>query len=91
MIGQPIDRRACHRTVDGFQGREKEVVFVSLVRSNDRGEIGFLDEPRRFNVALTRAKRKAVIVGDASTVTAGDVFDAVVRYAEDEGRIVRLS
>jgi len=78
-------------TVDGFQGREKEVVLVSLVRSNERNEIGFLDEPRRFNVALTRAKRKAVVVGDASTVSSGAVFDAVVRYAEDKGRIVRLS
>ena len=77
-------------TVDGFQGREKEVVLVSLVRSNDEGQIGFLDEPRRFNVALTRARRKAVIVGDASTVTTADVFDAVVRYADTEGRVVRL-
>jgi predicted DNA helicase len=77
-------------TVDGFQGREKEVVLVSLVRSNDDGRIGFLDEPRRFNVALTRARRKAVIVGDADTITTGDVFDAVVRYADTEGRVVRL-
>jgi superfamily I DNA and/or RNA helicase len=77
-------------TVDGFQGREKEVVLVSLVRSNERGEIGFLDEPRRFNVAVTRARRKAVVVGDAGTVATGDVFDAFIRYAEDEGRVVRL-
>jgi len=77
-------------TVDGFQGREKEVVLVSLVRSNDQGEIGFLDEPRRFNVAVTRARRKAVVVGDASTVATGDVFDAFLRYAEEEGRIVQL-
>jgi predicted DNA helicase len=77
-------------TVDGFQGREKEVVLVSLVRSNDEGQIGFLDEPRRFNVALTRARRKVVILGDASTVTTADVFDAVVRYADTEGRVVRL-
>jgi predicted DNA helicase len=76
-------------TVDGFQGREKEVVLVSLVRSNDRGEIGFLNEPRRFNVALTRARRKAVVVGDASTVAVGDVFDAFIRYVEQEGHIVR--
>jgi predicted DNA helicase len=77
-------------TVDGFQGREKEVVLVSLVRSNDEDRIGFLDEPRRFNVALTRARRKAIIVGDASTVTTGAVFDAVVHYADTEGRTVSL-
>ena len=76
-------------TVDGFQGREKDVVLVSLVRSNDEGRIGFLDEPRRFNVALTRARRKAVIIGDASTVTAGGVFDALIHYADTEGRVVQ--
>lgn len=77
-------------TVDGFQGREKEIVLVSLVRSNEHGEIGFLDEPRRLNVAVTRARRKVVVVGDASTVAAGDVFDAFIRYAETEGHNVRL-
>jgi len=77
-------------TVDGFQGREKEVVLVSLVRSNDRGSIGFLDEPRRFNVAVTRARRKAVVVGDADTVTTSDVYDAFLRYARGEGRAIRL-
>jgi len=77
-------------TVDGFQGCEKEVVLLSLVRSNERGEIGFLDEPRRFNVAVTRARRKAVVVGDADTVTEGDVFDAFVRYAGTEGRHIRF-
>jgi predicted DNA helicase len=77
-------------TVDGFQGREKEAVIISLVRSNERGEIGFLDEPRRFNVAVTRARRKVVVVGDAGTVAAGDVYDRFIRYAEQEGRIVRL-
>ena len=78
-------------TVDGFQGREKEVVLVSLVRSNDRGEIGFLDEPRRFNVALTRARRKAVVVGDADTVARGDVFRSFIRYVEESGRVVQPS
>ncbi|MFB6084804.1 MAG: IGHMBP2 family helicase [Halorientalis sp.] len=75
-------------TVDGFQGREKEVVLVSLIRSNDRDEIGFLDEPRRFNVALTRARRKAVVVGDASTVTVGDVYEQFVAYARERGAVV---
>ncbi|MFB6110347.1 MAG: IGHMBP2 family helicase [Halodesulfurarchaeum sp.] len=75
-------------TVDGFQGREKEVVLVSLVRSNDRGEIGFLADERRFNVAVTRARRKAVIVGDSETVTEGEVFEAMVEYADREGRLL---
>jgi superfamily I DNA and/or RNA helicase len=78
-------------TVNGFQGREKEVVLVSLVRSNDRGEVGFLDEPRRFNVALTRARRKAVVVGDADTVARGDVFRSFIRYVEERGRVVQPS
>jgi superfamily I DNA and/or RNA helicase len=77
-------------TVDGFQGREKEVVLLSLVRSNERGEIGFLDEPRRFNVAVTRARRKAVVVGDAGTVGVADVFDRFIQHTETEGRVVRL-
>ncbi|RKD95159.1 IGHMBP2 family helicase [Halopiger aswanensis] len=78
-------------TVDGFQGREKAVVLVSLVRSNDRREVGFLDEPRRFNVALTRARRKAVVVGDRDTVTAAPVFDDFLEYARTRGRIVDAS
>ena len=77
-------------TVDGFQGREKEVVLVSLVRSNPEGRIGFLDEPRRFNVAVTRARRKVVVVGDSETVSSAAVLEAFLRYAENSGRVVRL-
>jgi putative DNA helicase len=58
-------------TVDGMQGREKEVVIVSLVRSNDEHQIGFLQDSRRLNVAMTRAKRQLVLVGDADTVGEG--------------------
>jgi predicted DNA helicase len=77
-------------TVDGFQGREKEVVLVSLVRSNERGTVGFLDEPRRFNVAETRSKRKAVVVGDISTIANADVFADFQAYVQEEGREVVL-
>ena len=75
-------------SVDGFQGREKEAVVVSLVRSNPHGDLGFLDEPRRFNVSLTRARRKAIIVGDCTTIRHGDVFHRFIDYAETNARIV---
>ena len=56
-------------TIDGFQGQERDVVFISLVRSNDDGKIGFLSELRRMNVAMTRARMKLVIIGSAATLT----------------------
>ena len=56
-------------SVDGFQGREKEAVIISLVRSNDAQEIGFLGDVRRMNVALTRAKRKLIVIGDGATLS----------------------
>ena len=61
-------------TVDGFQGREKEVVILSLVRSNEKGEVGFLKDVRRLNVAMTRARRCLVVVGDSETVSRGGGF-----------------
>ncbi|KAI1103334.1 DNA helicase [Jackrogersella minutella] len=61
-------------SVDGFQGREKEAVIVSLVRSNTQGEVGFLSEKRRLNVAMTRPKRSLVVVGDSETVRRGSKF-----------------
>jgi predicted DNA helicase len=74
------------KTVDGFQGREKEVVLISLVRSNMEGAVGFLRDIRRFNVALTRARRKAVVIGDSATICNVPVFDHFIDYVEDRGR-----
>lgn len=64
-----IKRNITVNTIDGFQGQERDVVFISLVRSNDDGEIGFLSDLRRMNVAITRARMKLVILGDAKTLS----------------------
>jgi len=72
-------------TVDGFQGREKEAVIVTLTRSNEEGELGFLGDIRRMNVALTRARKKLVVLGDGATVRRHPFYDGFFRYAESIG------
>jgi len=72
-------------SVDGFQGREKEAVVVSLVRSNRDGEIGFLEDVRRMNVALTRARRKLIVIGDSATITSHLFYQRLVNYFESIG------
>lgn len=69
-------------TVDGFQGREKEVVVITLVRSNAENEIGFLADRRRMNVALTRAKRKLIVIGDSATLGINDFYKSFFEYVE---------
>ncbi|HEY4242651.1 MAG TPA: AAA domain-containing protein [Kofleriaceae bacterium] len=70
-------------TVDGFQGREKEAVLVDLVRSNDHGEIGFLANTRRMNVALTRAKRFLLVVADSATLGAHPFYAQFLSYIDE--------
>lgn len=72
-------------TVDGFQGREKEAVVISLVRSNPEGEVGFLADVRRMNVALTRAKRHLAVVGDSATLAAHPFYARWLEYIESQG------
>lgn len=72
-------------SVDGFQGREKECVVFSAVRSNGDAEVGFLADPRRLNVALTRARRKRIFVGDAATLAATPIFAALFDDATATG------
>ncbi len=69
-------------SVDGFQGREKEAVILSLVRSNEGGQIGFLSDMRRLNVAITRARRCLVVIGDSATVTRHPVYANFVAHAD---------
>lgn len=72
-------------TVDGFQGREKEAVIISMVRSNAEGEIGFLSDARRMNVALTRARRKLIVIGDSATIGGHEFFAELLEYFESIG------
>ncbi|WP_010588371.1 AAA domain-containing protein [Schlesneria paludicola] len=69
-------------TVDGFQGREKEAVVISLVRSNAKGELGFLTDTRRMNVALTRARRHLMVFGDSATLANHEFYLRMLNYFE---------
>lgn len=73
------------QTIDSFQGQEKTVIILSLVRSNENGTIGFLSDYRRMNVALTRAKRKLIVIGDSATIGADSFYSAFLDYVEKNG------
>jgi superfamily I DNA and/or RNA helicase len=72
-------------TIDSFQGQEKETVILSLVRSNDDGEIGFLKDYRRMNVAITRAKEQLYVIGDSATIGSDNFFNSFLTYVEKNG------
>ena len=70
-------------TVDGFQGQERDVIVVSMVRSNDQGQIGFLNDLRRMNVAITRARMKLIVIGDAPTLAHHPFYRKLHRYISE--------
>ncbi len=72
-------------TIDSFQGQEKEIIILSLVRSNDDGDIGFLKDYRRMNVAITRAKEKLFVIGDSATIGADGFYTSFLTYIEKSG------
>ncbi len=86
---KPIKKTITINTIDGFQGQERDVVLISLVRSNEEGNIGFLRELRRMNVAITRAKMKLIIVGAADTLTRHPFYKKLYEYVEKDGKVVR--
>jgi ABC-type branched-subunit amino acid transport system ATPase component len=75
-------------SVDGFQGREKEAIVLDLVRSNDAGDLGFLRDVRRMNVALTRARRFLLVVGDSATLARDSYYRAFIESAEAQGALL---
>jgi superfamily I DNA and/or RNA helicase len=78
----PLHKRVSVNTVDAFQGQERDVIAISLVRSNDKGEIGFLSDIRRTNVAMTRAKRKLIMVGDSATLCSHSFYSKLIDYVQ---------
>ena len=79
---KPFRRLISVNTVDGFQGQERDVIVISLVRSNDEGQIGFLRDLRRMNVAITRARMKLIILGDKQTMTRHPFYRQLWQYIE---------
>ncbi|MBQ6062128.1 MAG: AAA family ATPase [Prevotella sp.] len=79
---KPYRRLITINTVDGFQGQERDVILISLVRSNDEGQIGFLRDLRRMNVAITRARMKLIILGDKTTMMRHPFYKKLYEYVE---------
>lgn len=77
-------RKIAVKTIDGFQGQEKDIIYISLVRSNESGDIGFLNDHRRMNVALTRAKKKLVVLGDSATLSYHNFYKEFLDHTEKQ-------
>ncbi|GAB3921727.1 AAA domain-containing protein [Larkinella terrae] len=79
---QPYLAKISANTIDSFQGQERDIVYISMTRSNDQQEIGFLADIRRMNVAMTRARKKLVVVGDSATLASLPFYADFITYAE---------
>lgn len=84
-ILEPLYRYITINTVDAFQGQERDVIIISFVRSNDNGEVGFLSDIRRTNVAMTRARKKLIMVGDSATLSSHPFYLELFEFVQKEG------
>ena len=78
-----LKQKVAINTVDSFQGQERDIIYISMVRSNEKGEIGFLADTRRMNVAMTRAKKKLVIIGDSATIGRHPFYEKLLDYINE--------
>jgi superfamily I DNA and/or RNA helicase len=80
----PIRTLIAINTVDAFQGQERDVIAISFVRSNDKGEVGFLGDIRRTNVAMTRARKKLIMIGDSATLGSHPFYLELIEYVQQK-------
>lgn len=85
LLQELVSSMADVNTIDSFQGQERDWVCISLVRSNEKGEIGFLQDYRRMNVAMTRARKQLLIVGDSATLGKDPFYELILRQCEEKG------
>jgi superfamily I DNA and/or RNA helicase len=76
-------------TVDGFQGQERDIILISMVRDNEQGNIGFLKDLRRMNVAITRARLKLIIVGNCDTLSQTPFYQELIQYFYENGIVTQ--
>ncbi|MFM9074356.1 MAG: AAA domain-containing protein, partial [Bacteroidota bacterium] len=81
---EPLHKLATINTVDAFQGQERDVIIISFVRSNGQAEVGFLSDIRRTNVAMTRARRKLIMIGDSATLAAHPFYDKLIGWFQEK-------
>jgi senataxin len=90
MFGTEAEKVVDINTVDGFQGREKDVAIFSCVRANENGQIGFLSNSRRMNVGITRAKSSVLVVGSAATLKSDPLWKNLIESAEQRNRLFKV-
>ncbi|MCR5395577.1 MAG: AAA family ATPase [Bacteroidales bacterium] len=85
---KPLQGRITVHTVDGFQGQERDVILISMVRGNDDGRIGFLNDLRRMNVAITRARMKLIVLGDTTTLSCHPFYHNLIEHFSNHGKMI---